>query len=218
LPQNPDPIVIQELIRLKASEHSIRIEPSALPDLGTHLSMVLRWAPATHITSISTPEEAVVRHVLESAVAASYVEPGMGPLLDVGAGNGYPALAIKCLLPALRVMLFEPALRKSIFLKQVASVLAMKDVEIHRKRLDRPEDVVPYGPFGTITMRAVAALAPVVDSAGLALRRGGRMILFLGRAKEEELLSRLSSPLELRCRAALPGRQRSKLIVVERIS
>lgn len=193
------------------------LPPGSARSLALHLALVEKWNPSLHLTSIRNPSEAVERHVLESAVAAREVNPSSGPLLDIGSGNGYPGMPFKILHPELPVTLLEPALRKSVFLKEVAGALGLLGVTVIRGRIDNAEDLLPFAPLGTVSMRAVAAVRPVCEGAAAALRAGGRLLLFLGSGQEAELLANLPGALRHVGRRPLPGRKSAHLTVLERL-
>jgi 16S rRNA (guanine527-N7)-methyltransferase len=178
---------------------------------------MISWGRATRLTAIRPLEALVDRHVLESVVAARQVTEGAGRYVDIGSGNGYPALPIKCLNPGLSATLLEPALRKSVFLRTVIQELGLERIDVLRERVDRPGDLVRYAPIHVISMRAVAALQDVLLGAGEALEKGGRALLFLGARGMIEVREGMHPKLRLLREVPLPGRTRSRLLVLGRI-
>jgi 16S rRNA (guanine527-N7)-methyltransferase len=206
---------LEELIAEAARRTGCAAPEAALPSLAAHLRLVLRWNRAMSLTAVRSPSAAVESHVVESLLAAAWVDPGRGPLLDVGSGNGYPAIPIKCVLPSLRVTLLEPSLRKSVFLKRAARELGLEGVEVLPERIERPSDLLRRSPLGTVTMRAVARIDEILEGAPGALATGGRLILFLGGSAAGRLAGRLPPALTVRRRIPLPWRPGAELVVLE---
>lgn len=169
------------------------------------------------LTAIRSEEALVDRHVLESVVAAGHAGAEEGRFVDIGSGNGYPALPIKCLNPGLEATLLEPSLRKSIFLRRVVRELGLTGVEVRRERIESREDLKRYAPVRVISMRAVAVLEEVLQGAGETLSEGGRALLFLGAEKARAVRGMLPPGLRLLDETPLPGRTRSCLVIVQRI-
>ena len=53
---------------------------------GAYVALLQRWNAAYNLTAVRTPEEMIVRHLLDSLAVAPWVEPTA--LLDVGTGAG----------------------------------------------------------------------------------------------------------------------------------
>ncbi len=178
--------------------------------------MALRWSRAISLTSIREPEEAVRRHVLESLQAARHLNACAGGILDVGSGNGYPALPAKCLHPSLSLTLLEPSLRKSVFLESAVRAMGLEDVEVRRERVDRPADLERYAGVGNITMRGVGAMDPVVIGGTKVLPPGGRIILVTSRNRVESLLKQARPGLAPIANEDVLPRRDVRILVLER--
>ena len=135
-------------------------------------------------------------------------------LLDIGSGNGFPAIPVKCALPDLRLLMMEPTMRKAAFLKTVLAKTHLDDASVVRDRVDRAQDLARHGRFDCITMRAVAAIGPVLGGAPQCLRPAGRLLFLLGERGAEEVASRVRAPLELIQRYRIPERRASYIVVV----
>jgi len=201
--------------RLKGAGYEL--SPLVIEQLSAHLSLTLKWAAAISLTSILSLDEAIDRHVAESVAAAARVEPDGGPLLDIGSGNGYPAIPIKVLRPGIPTILLEPHLRRSVFLRQVVATLSLEGIEVRRERVDRPEDFERYSPLGTITMRGVAVIPEVLKGATRSLSRGGRLLLLIGGNQAREIEENLPPGLEFEESSSLPFSGSARLVVIRRI-
>ena len=122
------------------------------------------------------------RHVLNSAVVASLVTPGL--LGDVGSGAGLPGIPLAIARPGTQVVLIEPMERRTEWLHEVVERLALENVEIVR---GRAEDVAWKGRFDQVTARAVKPLATLLPWIVPLSRPGGRLLLLKGAGAEDEI-------------------------------
>jgi 16S rRNA (guanine527-N7)-methyltransferase len=207
---------IEHLIKARLKTAGYEIPSLAIERLATHLALTLKWAAAISLTSIRALDEAIDRHVLESVAASSRVDPATGPLLDIGSGNGYPAIPIKIVRPEVQALLLEPHLRRSIFLRQVITALSLDGIEVRRERVEAPEDLARYSPLGSITMRGVAVVPVVLQGAVRSLERDGRIVMLLGEKMAMEVERSLPAGLDIMESSRLPFRSSARMVVVRR--
>jgi 16S rRNA (guanine527-N7)-methyltransferase len=106
----------------------------------------------------ATPDELVVKHVLDSIAGAATVaglcaEAAAGGVLDVGSGAGFPGIPLAIALPGVRFTLLERSGRKCAFLENCRALLGLANVTV------QPADLsAATGVYDVITFRAVAPL------------------------------------------------------------
>jgi 16S rRNA (guanine527-N7)-methyltransferase len=184
-----------------------------------HYRLLCRWNPVAHLTSITGEEAILDRHFLESLEALAFLDDTAALLVDVGTGNGFPALPLLLLRPSLRGLLLEPSTRKRAFLKEVLRETDLGPrVDVAPDRIQRPEDLAGLGPFRYLTSRAVGIVGTLVAGAAAGLVPGGRALLFLGRSALDAMRNQQVAGLELRNELPLTGREASFLAVLERPS
>lgn len=206
---------IRSLLLAEARRRSLTLPADCLDRLVAHDRLLTRWNRAVRLIGSTDPEEIVQRHILESLALLPLVREQRGSLLDIGSGNGFPAIPLKCALPDLRVGLMEPTVRKGAFLRAVIADLKLADTEVIRDRIDRPADLARYGRWDTVTMRGVAAIPVVMEGALEALRPGGRLIFLVGEEGRAQILSRLTPPLVLAGDDRLPDRRSAYAVVLQ---
>jgi 16S rRNA G527 N7-methylase RsmG len=85
-----------------------------------HLRLLARWNDAYGLTRITEWPEILERHVRESLLPLRWIARDLpGRMLDVGTGNGFPALPILACRPGLAGVLLERSERKGLFLDAV---------------------------------------------------------------------------------------------------
>lgn len=152
------------------------VEPAVATRLGTFLELLARWQPATNLIGAVDAAQLVSQHVGES-LAALPLLPSAGTLLDVGSGNGFPAVPLLLARPGLRGTLLEPRERRWAFLKEAVRRLGL-DAEVRRERVGAHRG----GPYAAITVRALAAHAWAAPALEL-LAGDGVLVSWLGEGR-----------------------------------
>lgn len=117
--------------------------PGILDALSIHLSLLARWNRSYGLTRIDRWEEILDRHVGESLLPLRWIpSASMEQLLDIGSGNGYPAIPILICRPNLKGTLVERSEKTALFLDAVVREIGMGGVEI------AVEDLGPAGKHG----------------------------------------------------------------------
>ena len=138
--------------------------------LAAYLAMLGRWASAVDLLGTMSEEELISGHLLESLAALPFV-PASGTLLDVGSGNGFPAIPILLGRPTVRGVLLEPRERRWAFLREVVRELGL-EAEVLRERVAEHR-----GPaYTAVTVRGVALATWLPHAARLV--DGGGAVLF----------------------------------------
>jgi len=202
------------LLEAETRKAGLGLTRTILDRLEGHYRLLVKWNRAVRLAGDVDPQVVVRRHFMESLALLPLIHEPRGSLLDIGSGNGFPAIPIKCVLTDLRVGMLEPTLRKSVFLATVAQELKLKECEVTRSRVDRPQDLARLGRWDCITMRAVAAIPAVLAGAPSALRPQGRVLFMVGEAGRAEILRRLAAPLELVTCQPLANADASYLVVI----
>lgn len=202
------------LLEAEAHKAGLSLSSACLDRLEAHYRLLVRWNRAVRLIGDADPLVVVRRHTLESLFLLPYLQEQSGSLLDIGSGNGFPAIPLKCALTDLRVAMLEPTLRKSLFLTTVVRELGLTNCEVIRARVDRARDVSRLGRWDCITMRGVAAIPAVIQGGATALRPGGRILFMVGEMGRAEILRCLAAPLELVASSQLPSASASYIIAV----
>ena len=123
------------------------------------------------------------RHVLNSALVARLVRPGL--VGDIGSGAGLPGIPLAIARPDAQLVLIEPMERRTDWLQAQTEALGLTNVTVVRARAEE----APYiGRFDQVTARAVSALKTLVPSVVPLVKPGGELILMKGaRVADEQI-------------------------------
>ncbi len=139
------------------------------------------WAP----TAVRDPVGAVDVHVADSLVALELdVLGGAGRIADLGAGAGFPGLALAVALPTAEVSLIESQARKCAFMEALCARAAIANARVVCTRVE--EWAGGVNGSDVVLARALAAQAVVVEYAAPLLRGGGSLLDWRGRRDPSE--------------------------------
>lgn len=131
-------------------------------------------------TAVRDPAQAVDVHFADSLVALEVDAVHSARVLaDMGAGAGFPGLALAVALPASEVVLLESQVRKCAFIGRVREVAEVENARVVRARAEEWQEGL--GSSDVVTARALAAQPVVLEYAAPLLRLGGVLIDWRGR-------------------------------------
>ena len=167
--------LVQEAVRLR-----LPLSDGQAEAMTAHYRILRTWGRRMNLTGLRDRDQIMRRHFLEPICAADlFDEPGR--LLDVGSGNGFPAVPIKVMRPELDLILVEASERKSGFLWAVLRELGLKGARVETRRVQGPASLSDLTPCRYLTARAIR-LSTVLGGEGRVdrlLQAGGRAVLFL---------------------------------------
>ena len=146
-----------------SSDRSPVSEIGARPQIERYLDCLIRWAPKINLTAAVTRDAAFETLVAPVLGAEALLQ---GHVIDVGSGNGSPALVLAALRPDLHFTLLEPRAKRWAFLREAAREMGLGNSNALRVR----SDAYLGAPAGPVTMRAVglnpSGLRPLLQPSG----------------------------------------------------
>ena len=144
-----------------------------------YLKHLQAWNRTFNLTSITSDEEIVIKHFVDSFAALNAAKISSGSsLLDVGTGAGFPGIPLKIVRSDLRITLVEPVHKKTSFLRFLVGLLRLGDTEIFEGNFDQfMSDRHAAGLYDYITTRALKPHLIMQIGARL-LRPGGAAIFY----------------------------------------
>jgi len=125
---------------------------------------------------------AFVAHIVDALTLAGDI---VGPLIDVGSGNGVPGIPLG-LATGARVTLLEPIKKRAAFLAGALTQLGLDGEAVAGRAEDVARDPAYRERFGTATARAVASAPTVAELTVPFLALGGRALLQRGTLEAPE--------------------------------
>jgi 16S rRNA (guanine527-N7)-methyltransferase len=159
--------------------------PEAAAGQFERLLAALAAEPDPH-TTVAEPSAAVDAHLADSLSGLAVTELGRARrIADVGAGAGFPGLALAVALPEVQVDLIESAGRKTAVaarLIRAAELTNARAVTARAEEWARLPAALGGGreAYDVVTARAVAPLAVLVEYAAPLLSAGGVLVAWKG--------------------------------------
>jgi 16S rRNA (guanine527-N7)-methyltransferase len=142
------PLVFADLLRERLKGIA-ELSAEQIGTLESHYALLLRWNKTLNLTRITSLEEAVERHYVESLFLGAHLPTGTLQIADVGSGAGFPGFPVSVLRPDCMVTLIESHQRKAVFLREASRDL--ENVRVVAKRAEAVEDK-----FDWLVSRAVS--------------------------------------------------------------
>jgi 16S rRNA (guanine527-N7)-methyltransferase len=134
-------------------------------------------------TAIRDPRQAANAHVADSLVALGIdALREASSIADLGAGAGFPGLALAVALPRARISLIESQRRKCEFLERVCARAEIENARIVCGRVEEWGEGI--GANDAVVARALAAQPVVLEYAAPLLALGGTLVDWRGRRSE----------------------------------
>lgn len=123
------------------------------------------------------------RHILNSMAINDFI-PDRAVSIDIGSGAGLPGIVLATTRPDVHVHLVESMERRVTWLEEVRTRLELKNVTIHRNRI---QDLHGEFQVQAVTARAVAALKKLIPMAMPVLKSGGQLLALKGERAQKEM-------------------------------
>lgn len=139
-----------------------------------YYKLVLKWNDRLHLTTITTPEGFVRRHLGEALFVEKRILPAVDEFWDIGSGVGIPGIPVAVRRPDIEVRLVEANRRKALFLEEVVAELQLARVKVINARFDT---IDTFSPQACLAARAVERMERLVREI---VKTGAAQILILG--------------------------------------
>jgi 16S rRNA (guanine527-N7)-methyltransferase len=136
-------------------------------------------------TTVRTARAAAERHLADALVGLDFdylIDARV--IADLGAGAGFPGLALAVALPSARVSLVESQRRKCEFLERIRAAARIENASVVCGRAE--EWTAGAGANDAVVARALAPQPVVLEYAAPLLRLGGALLDWRGKREERE--------------------------------
>jgi len=141
-----------------------------------------RWNHRYSLTAITTPEQMIRAHLLDSLAALPELHGSR--IADVGTGPGFPGLPLALCAPQRRFTLIDATAKKIRFVTHAARLLELGNVTAMQARV---ETLAPDPPYDTVIARAFAALPELLRAVAGLCGPATRVLALKGRYPDAEL-------------------------------
>ena len=180
----------QALLRETAlSKLGIQLSDIQIEQFSTYADLLIDWNEKVNLTSITDPQEIVIKHFLDSLTIGEFIQGQGHRLADIGTGAGFPGVPLKILNPEIDLYLVDSLAKRLDFLKVVIGSLGLGGVTtVHSRAEDFGRDLQYRDRFDRVTSRAVARLPILLEYAIPLLKKGGLFLAAKGTLVDSEIL------------------------------
>jgi 16S rRNA (guanine527-N7)-methyltransferase len=165
----------------------IELPPERLEVLSAFVGLLLKANRDLNLTAIRDPDEAWLKHVLESLALARRVED-CSSVVDLGSGAGLPGIPLAVAMPDTNFVLIEATGKKARFIESSCAELGLGNVSVLPVRAEQAGRSAGHrGRHDAVLARAVGSLAELVELGLPLLRIGGRLLAVKGGRAPEEI-------------------------------
>jgi 16S rRNA (guanine527-N7)-methyltransferase len=177
----------RELLSNGLKELKIEASSKAIETLLHFIEELLLWNRKTNLIGTSDETEIIKRHILDSLSVYPLLKDKKGPILDIGAGAGFPSVPLAAVDETLSICAVERRRKRASFLRNARAILGLDNLTV--LECDA-KDV--KGRYEVVMARGVGELTLLYDlSKGLSKERS-MIIAFKGKITEiEKEVSRL---------------------------
>ena len=197
--------VSRETLQGLADRHGL---PASAAEALTALLRGLENAPGPP-TTLRTPEEILDGHLADSLAGLALGQLSeAADIADIGAGAGFPGLALAAALPASRVDLIESNAKKCAVIDRLAASAGLTNARALPVRAEEWAAGAGAGAYDAVTARAVGPLAVLAEYAAPLLRIGGALVAWKGARdpREEGAGASAAEQLGMRVERVVPVR------------
>jgi 16S rRNA (guanine527-N7)-methyltransferase len=205
---------IASVLAHRAAHAGLVIPEPLVSQLAVYFQVLEHWNRKINLTSLSDPDEAVDRLLLEPVAAAAHIVHGT-ELVDLGSGGGSPALPLALVTHSPRVLMVESRVRKAAFLREALRELGLSGSVEAARFEDVAADVRYAGQFGLLSVRAVRLDEAAFSAMAGLLRPHGQAALFRTVESEDPPQGLPAALLFVSSRQLIPA-SHSSLTLLER--
>lgn len=155
--------------------------------LYTYMECILESNNNINLTSITNPNEFIVKHFIDSLIISEYIDGNK--ILDIGTGAGFPGIPLAINNPDKNFVLLDSVNKKLNVIRGTLPKISINNVDvIHSRAEDLAHDNEYREQFDCVVSRAVANLTTLVEYMLPFAKVGGMIICLKGPNYEQELM------------------------------
>ena len=181
--------MFKDFLKNSAEKFGLNLTENQLDKFQKFYELVVKKNSEVNLTSITTPEDFAVKHIIDSLSAWDDEKfSGAKKFIDVGTGGGFPGIPLKIFRPEIEICLADSLNKRINFLKDAVKILELEKVECVHGRAEDLAKMPEYREnFDVAISRAVARINVLSEYCLPFVKIGGIFVAMKGRNFEEEV-------------------------------
>ncbi len=204
-----------------AAQLNIPLDAERAGKMIRYCELMLDKNRVLNLTAITEPDEAEVKHIVDSLAAAKQNEM-RGRVADVGTGGGFPGSVIAAYKPDCSVVMIDSTRKKLDFVAEALKASGIENASVLHGRAEEIARGERRESFDCVVARAVANLAALAEYCMPLVAVGGYFIAMKGENNELDIgmnaVKTLGGRVNRVERFSLPDGSSRTLVIVEKIS
>lgn len=154
-----------------------------------YMDGVLEWNEKVNLTTITDPEEFVIKHFIDSVICADYPEYAKAErIIDVGTGAGFPGVPLAIISPEKNFFLMDSLNKRLKIIDVLCEENNIKNViTIHARAEELAKNKAHREQYDLCVSRAVANMSVLAEYCLPFIKVGGFLLAYKGPDAETEL-------------------------------
>ncbi|MGN0521361.1 MAG: 16S rRNA (guanine(527)-N(7))-methyltransferase RsmG [Eubacterium sp.] len=214
-----------DLLAREAEKIGIDLGDYGIERFDNYAERLLRWNEHVNLTSITDPDEILIKHFIDCLYIFKYVDmKDDEKIVDVGSGAGFPGMPLLMANPKLDVTFVDSVGKKLAFLKDVLRTSGLFGEIVHKRAEEIGKDSDYRESFDYAVARAVAPLNILCEYCMPLVKVGGLFIAMKGSNAPAELeqakkaIKVLGGEVAKTAEFTLPNGDPRTIIIIRKIS
>ena len=182
---------MEALNPLKKSFEAMNIENSQelIEKFRIYMEGVLEWNEKVNLTTITDPDEFVIKHFIDSIICANYPEYiNAVKIIDVGTGAGFPGIPLSIISPEKEFILMDSLNKRLKIIDELCQRADIKNVvTLHARAEELAKNKAHRERYDLCVSRAVANMAVLAEYCLPFIKVGGFLMAYKGPEAENEV-------------------------------
>jgi len=145
------------------------------------------WNQKMNLISVKEDADIPLKHFLDALTPVCFLPRTKLSILDIGSGPGLPGIPMKIAVDSWQVSLLEASRKRTSFMKDTLRQLGLQNISVIHDRAEKVMEQDRYRQsFDVVISRATFKLRQLIETAGIFLKNGGRLLAMKGAIPDEE--------------------------------
>lgn len=217
--------ISKQTLKQKAAHFGVELDDITLDRFDTYAKMLVEWNEKINLTTITQPEDIVIKHFVDSITVLAKVDIAQGAsIIDVGTGAGFPGLALLIARPDLKVTLLDGTKKRLMVLEDILENIGLEASIVHARAEEAGRNPEYREQYDYACARAVSNLASLSEYCLPFVKIDGTFISMKSMRADEEIQEArkafhvLGASLEDKITFELEGAGERTIILIKKIS